>query len=108
MRYPIDQVTDKHELISYDLDRAESWQQLEVEHKGRTYQVKVPKAYDAGVTRIVRVDDCGELLYLFGEVGLNYDGSPVGCLIAARPFDDGTYRTVIFHSLYPWTVQGLS
>src|SRR5580700_544214 len=35
MRYPIDLVTDKHELISYDLGEAESWQQLEVEHNGR-------------------------------------------------------------------------
>ncbi len=101
MRYPIDLVTDKHELISYDLDDAESWQHVELEHDGRTYQVRVPRAYDPGVKRIIRTDDCGELLYLIGEVDRDYNGSPIGCLIVARPLEDGTYRTVIFHSLRP-------
>jgi hypothetical protein len=108
MRYPIDLVTDKHELISYDLDEADSWQHVEVEHNGRTYRVRVPRAYDKGVKRIIRTDDCGELLYLIGEVGLDYDDSPIGCFIVARPLEDGTYRTVIFHSLYPWTLRGLA
>ncbi|MGP0069958.1 MAG: hypothetical protein ACLQGP_40950 [Isosphaeraceae bacterium] len=49
MRYPIDLVTDKHELISYDLDDAESWQHAEVEHDRRTYRLRVPRAYDPGV-----------------------------------------------------------
>jgi hypothetical protein len=64
MRYPIDLVTDKHELISFDLDRTDSWQQMEVEHNGRTYRVRGPRAYDKGVKRISRADDCGELRML--------------------------------------------
>ncbi len=108
MRYPIDLVTDKHELISFDLDRAESWQLVDVEYDGRSYRVRGLRAYDNGVKRIIRADEVGDLLYLIGEVGPDYNGSPIGCLIVARATEDGTHRTIIFHSLYPWTLQGLT
>jgi hypothetical protein len=109
MRLPIDLVTDKHELITFDSDQPDGWQQLEIEHDGSAYRVRVPIAYDNGVERIVRVDDCGSLLYLLGEVGHDHaDQGRIGCLIVARPLEDGTYRTVVFHSLYPRTVKGLA
>jgi len=108
MRDLIDLVTDRHELIGFDTDRTDSWQQLEVEHEGRTYRVLVPVAYDNGVERILRVDDCGAFLYLFGEVGHDHrNQGRIGCVMVARPQQDGTYRAFIFHSLFPRTVQAV-
>ena len=108
MDVPIDLLTDKHELLSFDLDRPDWWQWLEVDHGDRRYRVLVPVAYDNGVERVVRVDDGGELLYMIGEVGHDFDGrGRIGCLIVARPREDGTYRAVVFHSLYPLARTGL-
>ena len=56
----------------------------------------------------VRVDDCGGLLYLVGEVGRDHaNQGRIGCLIVARPREDGTYRTFVFHSLFPKTVKAI-
>jgi hypothetical protein len=108
MRPLVDIVTHKHELLGFDTDRPESWQPLEVKQGDRTYRVQVPIVYDNGVERIVRVDDCGALLYLFGEVGHDHrDEGRIGCLIAARPLEDGTYQAFLFHSLYPRTTMGV-
>jgi hypothetical protein len=108
MHPSIDFVTDKHGLISFDSDRPDWWQQLEFKHGDRTYRVQVPVAYDNGVERIVRVDDCGALLYLIGEVGHDHaDQGRIGCLIVARPLEDGTYRTFVFHSLFPRTIKAI-
>lgn len=106
----IDIVTHKHELIGFDYesDDPARWQSLDVPHGGRTYSVRVPIIYDNGVERIVRVDDCGALLYLLGEVGHDHDDQGrIGCLMVARPMEDGTYRTFVFHSLYPRTVKAI-
>jgi hypothetical protein len=104
----IDIVTDKHELLAFDTGEPEWWQQLQVESGGRTYRVLVPIAYDNGVERIVRVDDCGTFLYLIGEVGHDHgDQGRIGCPIVARPQEDGTYRAFVFHSLYPRTVKAV-
>ncbi|WP_145275014.1 hypothetical protein [Tautonia plasticadhaerens] len=108
MNVPIDLLTDKHEFLGFDTDRDDWWQWLEVEHAGRAYRVRVPIAYDNGVERVVRVDDAGDLLYLIGEVGHDYcERGRIGCLILARPEEDGTYRAVVFHSLYPLSRTGL-
>jgi hypothetical protein len=108
MNIPIDLLTDKHELLSFDTDRADWWQWVEFEHGGRKYRVQVPIAYDNGVERVVRADDSGDLLYLIGEVGHDLDDrSRIGCLIVARPQEDGTHRAVVFHSLYPLIRTGL-
>jgi hypothetical protein len=105
---PIDLLTTKHELIGFDSDRTDDWQWLEFDHAGRAYRVRVPIAYDNGVERVVRVDDAGDLLYLIGEVGHDFgEWGRIGCLIVARPEEDGTYRTVVFHSLYPLSRTGL-
>ncbi len=108
MTVPVDLLTDKHELLGFDLDRDDWWQWLKVEHGNRTYRVRVPIAYDNGVERVVRMDDGGDLLYLIGEVGHDDDDrGRIGCLIVARPEEDGTYRAVVFHSLYPLALTGL-
>src|ERR1035437_8652988 len=92
-------VTDKHELLGFDTGEPDWWQQLQVEHGGRTYRVLVPIAHDKGVERIVRVDDCGTLVYLFGEVGHDHGTQGrIGCLIVARPQEDGTHRAFVFTS----------
>jgi hypothetical protein len=104
----VDLLTDKHERLSFDTDRPDWWQSLDESHGGRMYRVLVPIVYDNGVERVVRVDDCGALLYLTGEVGHDFaDEGRIGCLIVARPLEDGTYRAFVFHSLYPKTVQSL-
>jgi hypothetical protein len=104
----IDFVTDKHELLGFDTGQPDWWQQLEVKQGDRTYRVRVPITYDNGVERIVRADDCGALLYLFGEVGHDHgDQGRIGCLIVARPLEDGTYEAFVFHSLFPRTVKAI-
>jgi hypothetical protein len=109
MHPSIDILTHKHELLPFDSDEPDWWQQLEVRHGDRTYQVRVPIIYDNGVERIKRVDDCGGLLYLIGEVGHDHgDEGRIGCLIVARPLEDGTYRAFVFHSLFPRTIKALS
>jgi hypothetical protein len=109
MDVPIDLLTDKHELLPFDTDRPDWWQWLEFEHGGRSYRVRVPVAYDNGVERLVRADDCGDRLYLTGEVGHDLgDRGRIGCLIVARPLEDGTYRAIVFHSLYPLSLTGLA
>jgi hypothetical protein len=108
MHFPIDLLHDKHELMSFDLDETECWQPLEVEHDDRIYRVQVPIIYDNGVERVLRVDDAGDLLFLFGEVGHDFGKlGRIGCLIVARPNEDGSYRTVVFHSLYPQAIRGI-
>lgn len=108
MDVPIDLLTENHELLGFDLEQADWWQWLEVDHGGKRYRVRVPLAYDNGVERVVRVDDGGDLLYLIGEVGYDLDDrGRIGCLIVARPAGDGTYRAVVFHSLYPLARTGL-
>ena len=110
MRHLIDIVTHKHELIPFAsvTDEPGYWQLLEVPHDGRTYRVHVPIIYDAGVERIVRVDDCGSLLYMVGEVGHDHaNQGRIGCLIAAHPSENGSYRAFLFHSLYPKTIQAI-
>jgi hypothetical protein len=109
MDIPIDLLTDKHELLAFDPDRPDWWQWLEFEHGDRTYRVRVPIAYDGGVERIVRADDCGDRLYLTGEVGHDLDDrGRLGCLIVARPLEDGASLTIVFHSLYPLSMSGLT
>lgn len=109
LRPLIDIVAHKHELMGFDSDEPDWWQSLEVPHGGQTYRVRVPIIYDNGIERIVRVDDCGPLLYLFGEVGHDHgDQGRIGCLLVARPLEDGTYQVFVFHSLYPRTIQVLA
>jgi hypothetical protein len=104
----MDILTHKHERFGFELEREDLWQSLEVEDRGTACRVRVPRIYDNGVERILKVVAGEGLLWLIGEVGHDlYERGRIGCLIVARPLDDGTWVTVVFHSLYPLAGTGL-
>jgi len=104
MKVPIDLLDEHHELLSFDTAREDEWQWVEVEIDGGSARVQVPRVCDAGVERVLRADVAGNLLYLIGEVGHDYDGwGRIGCLVVARDVGDGVWRAVVFHALYPFS-----
>jgi hypothetical protein len=109
----LDQLSDKHELMSLDLDFPECYQVLQINQDGRDLQVIVPLFFDGTrVGEVLASFMVGEIVFLLCRHDKDYgDGYGVlGLLVVAKPHPDGRHRAVIAHTtfslerlgLYPW------
>jgi hypothetical protein len=109
----LDQLSDKHELLSLDLDFPECYQVLQVPHEARTLEVIVPLFFDGTrVGEVLASAMVGEIVFLLcrHDKDHGYGYGVLGLLVVARPHPDGRHRAVIAHTtfsletlgLYPW------
>jgi hypothetical protein len=96
---PLDRLTHKHELFSYDPTNPELTQVLVVEHGGRTREVIVPLFYDARIGEVVAAAGDGAVLFVLCRYDRPFDNSwgTLGFPVVAIPSKDGRYRAVIAH-----------
>jgi hypothetical protein len=109
----LDRLSDKHELLSLDLNYPELHQVLQVTQDGRDLQVIVPLFYDGTrVGEVLASSVVGEIVFLLcrHDKDHGYGYGVLGLLVVAKPHPDGRHRAVIAHTtfsletlgLYPW------
>jgi hypothetical protein len=109
----LDQLSDKHELLSLDLNYPECYQVLQVTLDGRDLRVIVPLFYDGiRVGEVLASTMVGEIAFLLcrHDKDYGYGNGVLGLLVVAKPHLDGRHRAVIAHTtfslerlgLYPW------
>jgi hypothetical protein len=109
----LDQLGDKHELLSLDLNYPECYQVIQVPQDGRDLRAIVPLSFDGTrVGEVLGSAMVGEIAFLLCRHDKDHgDGYGVlGLLVVARPHPDGRHRAVIAHTtfslerlgLYPW------
>ena len=102
-RTPIDELTDKHELMTFDPDNPEFTQVLRAEREGRTFEVVVPIFLDrTRVGEVVNAAVDGETVFILCRYDRPLDdfNEVVGLLVVAVPNGDRRHRAVIAHTTY--------
>jgi hypothetical protein len=99
----LDQLTDKHELLTFDPTDPDATQVVTVEHGGRTLEVIVPLLYDdTRIGEVVASAVSDEMIFLLcrHDRPLDDDHGTLGLLVVAIPYREGRYRTVIAHATH--------
>ena len=96
----VDHLSDKHECFKYSEVRTAT-----IVHDGRVLRVNVPDWADEFTP--LTVSQAGDVLTIIGQLAREYNGKPLGVMLAAVRRTEDEYEVGIWHELYPWALKHL-